>query len=186
MNQSKKAFKALSDTTLRRLRSTPSYFFLMWRWSMWLYALVLILGSHGDYTRTDAYRISIIFLFITLLQTLVVTLYAPVVPILLPRMNTLPFIRKLQSRKRPLPQTEDEDTGNLTPLTHIRNPYWNIVIYSLDVLVCGMSTAFAAALAYRYPGALAAATGYDLFILLGIFHPPSLPPSGRLYIPNVI
>jgi signal transduction histidine kinase len=50
----------------------------------------------------------------------------------------------------------------------------------------GMSTAFAAALAYRYPGALAAAGGYNLFILLGIFHPPSLPPSGRLYTPNVI
>src|SRR5581483_11038166 len=40
--------------------------------------------------------------------------------------------------------------------------------------------------AYRYPGALAAATGYDLFVLLGIFHPPSLPPSGILHPPNVI
>jgi signal transduction histidine kinase len=216
MSQSKKAFKALSDTTLRRLRSTPSYFFLIWRWSMWLYALVLILGSHGNYTRTQAYWISIIFLFITLIQTLVVTLYAPVIYILLPHLNTLPFIKKLQvrkfqSRKQPLSQTEDEDTSSLTPLTHIHSPYWNMVIYSLDVIVCGlatyltgpfglapsfgssspfyrygMSTAFAAALAYRYPGALAAATGYDLFILLGIFHPPSLPPSGRLYIPNVI
>jgi signal transduction histidine kinase len=211
MSQSKKAFKTLSDTTLRRLRSTPSYFFLMWRWSMWLYALVLILGSHGDYTRTDAYRISIIFLFITLIQTLVATLYAPVVPVLLSRLHTLPLIKKLQSRKQLLVQAEDEDSGSLTPLTNIRSPYWNVVIYSLDVLVCGlatyltgpfglapsfgssspfyrygMSTAFAAALAYRYPGALAAATGYDLFVLLGIFHPPSLPPSGRLYTPNVI
>lgn len=211
MSQSKKAFKTLSDTTLRRLRSTPSYFFLMWRWSMWFYALVLILGSRGDYTKTDAYRISIIFLFITLLQTLVATLYAPVVPVLLSRLHTLPLIKKLQSRKQLSLQAEDEDTGSLTPLTHIRNPYWNIVIYSLDVLVCGlatyltgpfglapgfgssspfyrygMSTAFAAALAYRYPGALAAATGYDLFVLLGIFHPPSLPPSGILHPPNVI
>jgi signal transduction histidine kinase len=216
MSQSKKAFKALSDTTLRRLRSTPSYFFLMWRWSMWLYALVLVLGSHGDYTRTEAYRISIIFLFITLLQTLAVTLYAPVVPFLLPRLSSLPLVRNLQarifqSRKQPLPQIEDEDTGSLTPLTHIRNPYWNIVLYSLDVIICGlatyltgpfglapsfgssspfyrygMSTAFAAALAYRYPGALAAAIGYDLFILLGIYHPPSLPLSGIPYQPNVI
>src|SRR5690242_6423348 len=174
MSQSKKAFKTLSDTTLRRLRSTPSYFFLMWRWSMWLYALVLVVGSHEAYTKTIAYRISIIFLFITLIQTLIVTLYAPVVQILIPRMNALPFIRRLQSRKRPLPQTEDEDTGILTPLTPVRNLYWNIAMYGLDVTICGlatyltgpfglapsfgssspfyrygMSTAFAAALAYR-------------------------------------
>lgn len=211
MSQSKKAFKALSDTTLRRLRSTPSYFFLIWRWSMWLYALVLVVGSHGAYTKTAAYQISIIFLFITLLQTLIVTLYAPVVQILIPHIQTLPLIRRLQPRKRPAPQADDEDTGLLTPLTHVRNPYWNIVMYGLDVVICGlatyltgpfglaptfgssspfyrygMSTAFAAALAYRYPGALIAALGYDLFILLGIFCPPSLPPSGSHYTPNVI
>src|SRR2546429_9123580 len=102
MSQSRKAFKTLSDTTLRRLRSTPSYFFLMWRWSMWFYALILVVGSHGAYTKTAAYRISIVFLFITLLQTLIVTLYAPVVQILIPHINTLPFIRRLQQHKRPL------------------------------------------------------------------------------------
>jgi signal transduction histidine kinase len=211
MKPPKRTFKMLSDTTLRRLRSTPSYFFLMWRWSMWLYALVLIVGSRGAYTQTVAYRISVVFLFITLAQTLIVTLYAPVVQILVPRINALPFLRRLQAGKRLSLQAEEEDTGILTPLTHVRNPYWNIAMYGLDVVICGlatyltgpfglapsfgssspfyrygMSTAFAAALAYRYPGAFAAAIGYDLFILLGIFYPPSLPPSGQLYTPNVI
>jgi signal transduction histidine kinase len=211
MKPPKKTFKMLSDTTLRRLRSTPSYFFLMWRWSMWFYALVLVVGSRGAYTQTAAYQISVVFLFITLAQTLIVTLYAPVVQILVPHISALPFTRRLQAHKRPSQQTEEEDTGILTPLTHVRNPYWNIAMYGLDVVICGlatyltgpfglapsfgssspfyrygMSTAFAAALAYRYPGAFAAAIGYDLFILLGIFYPPSLPPSGQIYTPNVI
>jgi signal transduction histidine kinase len=211
MKPPKKTFKMLSDTTLRRLRSTPSYFFLMWRWSMWLYALVLVVGSQGKYTQTAAYRISVVFLFITLAQTLIVTLYAPVVQILVPRISALPLLRQLQVRKRLSLQTEEEDTGILTPLTHVRNPYWNIAMYGLDVVICGlatyltgpfglapsfgssspfyrygMSTAFAAALAYRYPGAFAAAIGYDLFILLGLFLPPSLPPSGQAYRANVI
>jgi signal transduction histidine kinase len=211
MKPPKKTFKMLSDTTLRRLRSTPSYFFLMWRWSMWLYALVLVVGSRGTYTQTAAYRISVVFLLITLAQTLIVTLYAPVVRLLVSHIGTIPFTRRLQTRKRLSPQTEEEDTGILTPLTHVRNPYWNIAMYGLDVIICGlatyltgpfglapsfgssspfyrygMSTAFAAALAYRYPGAVTAAIGYDLFILLGIFYPPSLPPSGHIYTPNVI
>ncbi len=40
MSKAKNSFRAstLSDTTLRRLRNTPSYFFLIWRWSMWAYA----------------------------------------------------------------------------------------------------------------------------------------------------
>src|SRR5690348_14698850 len=122
MKPPKRTFKMLSDTTLRRLRSTPSYFFLMWRWSMWLYALVLIVGSRGAYTQTAAYRISIVFLFITLAQTLIVTLYAPVVQILVPRINALPFLQRLQTGRRLSLQTEEEDTGILTPLTHVRNP----------------------------------------------------------------
>src|SRR5690242_17300308 len=40
MRRSKSAFKAsaIPDATLRRLRVTPSYFFIVWRWCMWLYA----------------------------------------------------------------------------------------------------------------------------------------------------
>lgn len=208
MSQSKKTFKALSDTTLRRLRNTPSYFFLIWRWSMWFYALILIVGSRGIYTQTAAYRISTILLVVTLLQTLIVTLYAPVIQHLLPRLTSLSLLQRLTRQNW---HTGDEDTGVLAPLANTKSTYWNIAIYSLDVIICGlityltgpfglapsfgssspfyrygMSTAFAAAFAYRYRGALAAAIGYDLFVLLGVFFPPSLPPSGIPYVPNVI
>src|SRR5437660_707034 len=46
MSKPLKLFRArtIPDATLRRLRSTPSYFFLIWRWSMWLYALVVIVS----------------------------------------------------------------------------------------------------------------------------------------------
>src|SRR5262249_55956677 len=48
----------------------------------------------------------------------------------------------------------------------------------------GISTAFAAALAYGYRGGLGAALGYDLFIVLGILFRPTY--ADPLYTPNVI
>jgi signal transduction histidine kinase len=44
----------------------------------------------------------------------------------------------------------------------------------------GISTALAAALTYRYRGGLAAAIGYDLFVLLGAFFPPTQVPYDPL------
>jgi signal transduction histidine kinase len=105
-------------------------------------------------------------------------------------------------------QSALEDEAELfTPLLSTRSRYRDIAMYVLDVIICGlvtyysgpfsghpnfgngspfyrygMSTAFAAALAYRYPGGIAAAIGYDLFILLGIFFPA----PGPAYTPNVI
>jgi len=197
MSQPKKAFqaRAIPNTTWRRLRSTPSYFFLIWRWSWWLYALIIIVGnppSDAAVTRTCD-----ILLIVTLIQTLVVTLYAPVFQILLPRLR---IFHLLSRRRRPL--TEDGEADILAPLARTHSPYWDIAIYSLDVIICGlvvylsgpfgvdppfgvsspfyrygMSTAFAAAFAYRYRGGLAAAFGYDLFILLGMYVPaPDAPP----------
>src|SRR6266550_2830925 len=90
--------RAIPDATLRRLRSTPSYFFLIWRWSMWLYALVIIITFKRG-TQVSLYnekhapltfaQMATLLLAITFLQTLVITLYAPVFQIFLPR-----FIRK--------------------------------------------------------------------------------------------
>jgi signal transduction histidine kinase len=209
MSLPRKTFKILPDTTLRRLRSTPSYFFLLWRWSMWLYALLLIIFTHDPiYTNKIAYRTSIVLLFVTLVQTLIVTLYAFYAQKIVPQVWIFPFFQRLQRRKGQPLQREDEDTELLTPLSYTHNSYWNSAIYSFDVIICGLvtylsgpfglapnfgtsspfyrygvSTVFAAALAYRYPGALAAATGYNLFILLGIFLPP---PGTHDYTPNVI
>jgi len=94
----------------------------------------------------------------------------------------------------------DEETTIIAPLGRRLHVHWDVIIYSIDVIICGLttylsgpflqnpnfgdsspfyrygiSTAFAAALAYRYRGALLAALGYDLFIVLGMFFPPSGP-----------
>lgn len=195
MGQPKRAFqaRAIPNTTWRRLRSTPSYFFLVWRWSTWLYALIVIIGAHPDSTVPNSVAITqicIILLIVTFIQTLTVTLYAPVFQILLPHLS---IFRLLSRRQRPL--AEDGEADILAPLAHTHSPYWDIAIYSLDVIICGlvvyfsgpfgdppfgvgspfyrygMSTAFAAALAYRYRGGLAAAIGYDLFALAGMYIP---------------
>ncbi|GHO52359.1 sensor histidine kinase [Ktedonobacter robiniae] len=191
----------LADTAGQRLRATPSYFFLIWRWSMWLYALVLIVGSREPYTKYPAYGISVVLLFVTLLQTLIVTLYSPVARHFFPRLR-LPFASPPRS-------VIDEEEPIPTALARLRNPYSNLILYGIDLLVCGLvtylsgpfalhpyfgtsspfyrygiSTAFAAALAYGYRGGLGAALGYDLFIVLGILFRPTY--ADPLYTPNVI
>jgi signal transduction histidine kinase len=208
MSQSKITLKAIPDTALRRLRNTPSYFFLIWRWSTWLFALVWIVSNYAYYSRAQASMV-ILLLTITLAQTLIVTLYAPVFHILLPhlhrRKKAAPSAaRKPRARKRIHPlqaPAEDDEADILTPLLATRNIYWDLIIYSVDVLICGLvtyysgplgnpyfgvgspfyrygiSTALAAALTYGYRGGLAAAIGYSAFILLGAFHPaPGAPP----------
>ncbi len=190
MHQQKRTFQGIPNTTLRRLRNTPSYFFLIWRWSMWVYALIVTLGYPPVSTNPTFFRTALILLIITFLQTLIVTLYAPVFQILLPGMGIL---RRFRRRSRP--PVEDDEIDIFTPLAQTRNRYWDIFIHGLDVLICGlalyyagpmgdppfgagspfyrygMSTAFAAALAYRYVGGLAAALGYDLFAVLGMVFP---------------
>src|SRR5690349_3603722 len=86
MRRSKAAFKAsaIPDATLRRLRVTPSYFFIVWRWCMWLYALVQILYYPGPVMTSPLFRMGLILLAVTLIQTLAVT-FVPVFQLLLPR-----------------------------------------------------------------------------------------------------
>jgi len=221
MSKPLKLFRArtIPDATLRRLRSTPSYFFLIWRWSMWLYALVVIvsfkMGTQGPfYNEKHApltfAQMATLLLAITFIQTLVITLYAPVFQIFLPR-----FIRQRtlsagqqQRRRRRHALAEHEETDVVPALLYTRHTYWDIAIYGLDMVICGLvtyysgpfsappfgvgspfyrygiSTAFAAALAYRYQGGLATALGYDLFIIFGMLVPA---PGGPLhYQPNMI
>src|SRR5207244_8790966 len=81
MSQSKKTFKAIPGTTLRRLRNTPSYFFLIWRWTMWLFAFIWIVANRYTPSQTE---LAIFLLTLTFIQSLVVTLYAPVFQIFFP------------------------------------------------------------------------------------------------------
>src|SRR6185312_2304731 len=135
MNQTKKTFhaRAIPNTTWRRLRSTPSYFFLTWRWCMWLYALIVIVGYHPTFPNPTITNTNDLLLVITLIQTLIVTLYAPVFQILLPQLKVF---RLLQRTRRLL--VENDEVDILRPLARTRNPYWDVTIYSLDVLVCGL------------------------------------------------
>jgi signal transduction histidine kinase len=203
----RKNLKALPDTTLRRLRNTPSYFFLVWRWSTWLYALIVILTAEQKYRASPVYNTCLYLLLIALLQTLVVTLYAPVLQIVMPRIGTPKLLRTLRQKAERAP-AEGEEPEIVPPLVRTRNPYWDIAIYGMDVVICGLimyysgpfggqpnfgvgspfyrygiSTAFAAACAYRYRGGLAAAIGYDLFVVLGVLLPA---PGGPPYHANSI
>ena len=209
---------AIPQTTLRRLRNTPTYFFLIWRWTWWLYALAWIVIDHR-------YPFLFLLLGITLVQTLIVTLYAPVFKLLLPGVSTKNANgakrRKPSSGKtvwRPRlrlktlpPITVDEELDALPPIARSSNRYKNIAIFGLDVVICGLvmyfssvlktppfgngspfyrygfSTVFVAAFAFRYRGGLAAAIGYDLFVLLGLFiHPPLAQPYPQFNIQDLL
>ncbi len=204
--KSKPRIRDIPKTTLRRLRNTPTYFFLIWRWAWWFYALAWITLS-----LKQPAPLLLFLLGITFIQSLVVTLYAPVFKIFLPG---LPWKKKgtagqdkeqrarrerrtLWKRSRPRPLAADEEPEILLPLARSNNLYRDFAIYGLDVIICGLvmyfsayissppygngspfyrygfSTILVAAFAYGYRGGLAAAVGYDLFVLLGVFFPPS-------------
>jgi signal transduction histidine kinase len=216
MSQKTKTLRRIPQTTLRRLRITPTYFFLIWRWSTWLYALIWIV-----LIQPQPMTVAVLLLIITFLQTAIVTLYAPVFKIFLPNLSLpgrlrLPGQSKQQpgkrkqgriwSRRRPRPLAADEEADILPPLIRTRKPNRDIIIYGLDVVICGLvtyysghwgyppfgasspfyryglSSIFAAAFTYRYRGGLTAAFGYELFMLLGAFFPP---PGTPHYVPVV-
>jgi signal transduction histidine kinase len=204
MRRSKAVFKAsaIPDATLRRLRVTPSYFFIVWRWCMWLYALVDILYIRSVMT-SSVFRMGLVLLAVTLIQTLAVT-FVPVFQLLLPsRMPSLFRRFRLKMLQEPL---EDEEMDFLKPLAQTRS-LWGIAIYALDLLICGLvtyfggplgfppfgngspfyryglSTVFAAAMVYRYQGGLVTALIYDLFIVAGILFPA---PGAYIYSSTII
>ncbi len=137
---------ALPQTTLRRLRNTPTYFFLIWRWTWWIFALAwIVLNPYHPF-------FLFVLLGITLIQALIVTLYAPVFKLLLPGVSTKNAsgakIRKPPKEKtgqrsrwrlKTLPPlTVDENLETLPPIARSSNRYKNIAIYGLDVVICGL------------------------------------------------
>jgi len=151
---SENLLRIFPQTTLRRLRNTPGYFFLIWRWGTWLYALIWIVALHPADTTLET-----VLLLITFLQSLAATLYAPLFALLLPRLpgrNMLRWPGRSQGRQRrimrgkrrtqPLAgdeeENEDEETETTAPLSVTRNPYWNIAFYTLDVVICGLVVYF--------------------------------------------
>ncbi len=208
MGTKTKTLRRIPHTTLRRLRYTPTYFFLIWRWTWWFYAFAWIMLSP-----TGTTPLLLILLGITFIQSLVATLYTPVFKIFFPILpgnfkqskpeqgNKRPAKQErriLWARNRPQPIAVDEDAEILPPIASSNNPYKDVAIYGLDVIICGLamyfsaiygpppfgtgspfyrygfSTILVAGFTYRYRGGLAAAIGYDLFVLLGLFFPPPM------------
>ena len=200
MSRRKRTFRAsaVPQTTLRRLRIIPSYFFLIWRWSMWIYALIVIIWSRPRYISAPGgisfQNMATLLLVITFAETLIVTFYAPVIQILLPHLGQIR--RSLAGQKLHKRQISGE-AEIMLPFAQTRNHFWDAAIYGMDIIICGlimyysapfldppfglgspfyrygMSTIFAAAFAYRYRGGLLAALGYDFFAILGlVVHAP--------------
>jgi signal transduction histidine kinase len=147
MSKTVQLFKTIPQTTMRRLRNTPSYFFLIWRWVAWLFALIWIASEHFQ---PDP-QLATLLLTITFLQTLGVTLYAPIFQIFLPRLPGLKQVhaplqrtrqpgnrRKPIIRQKPRPLAADEEADILTPIARTRNLFGDIVIYGGDVVICGL------------------------------------------------
>src|SRR5215469_4172980 len=109
MSQKNKTLRRIPQTTLRRLRYTPTYFFLIWRWTWWLFAFIWIMFSPMGTT-----PVLLLILGITFVQSLVVTLYTPVFKIFFPKLPGN-FKRSQQerhilwARNRPRPISVDED-----------------------------------------------------------------------------
>jgi signal transduction histidine kinase len=205
MRRSKTFFnaRALPDATLRRLRVAPSYFFVVYRWGTWLYALIFIFSTPPENRNTQIFHTCTVLLIITFIQTLIATLI-PIVQLSWPRRVMRLFARFGRSERL---LADDDDADTLTPFLRISNPFWNFAIYSADVIICGLAIYFSAplggppfgngspfyrygfstilvvAMTYRYWGGMLAALGYESFILLGILVPaPGSPP----YTLNVI
>ncbi|GAC1433718.1 MAG: hypothetical protein PVS3B3_36950 [Ktedonobacteraceae bacterium] len=207
MIQQRKRLRALSGTTGRRIRNTPNYLFLLWRWSAWFYAAIIIIGFRPKIYTSTMVLVGFILLGITFVQTLLGTLYAPVFQVFFPHLPRLGGLRPNDQTLRR--RAQDDDVEILTPLASTPNRYFTIAIYALDVIVCGLvvyfsgpnggepyfgvsspfhryslSAALASGFAYGYPGAIAASVGIDLFNAFAIFvHAPGTP---AYYSPNVL
>ena len=147
MSKTAQLFKTIPQTTMRRLRSTPSYFFLIWRWVAWLFAFIWIASEQFQPNP----QLAAILLTITFIHTLGVTLYAPIFQIFLPG---LPGVKQVRSpvqrtqdtrkgrtagqRNKPRPLAADEEPDLLTPIARTRNLFWDVVIYGGDVVICGL------------------------------------------------
>jgi signal transduction histidine kinase len=154
MSQENNLFKALPQATLRQWRSTPTYFFLIWRWGNWVFALVWLLSIPVQYAEPHVLDVLHLCLFCSFFYTLAVTLYNPVASILISRFSRQrnqkhPSSQKLLRQRFARPYRSNpqfpgrkEETTIFRPLMDLGNKYLNISIYCLDVVICGLLTYF--------------------------------------------
>lgn len=206
MSKKSNFLKTIPRSTLRQWRSTPTYFFLIWRWGTWFFALVWYLTLYSPVP--NVLPMIRVCLALAVVQSLIVTLYAPVSRILLTQWRGKSTRRSehhlvAHRQKRQLPGN-DENARLLSPLVNTHNAYWNASIYVIDVLICGLLTYFGAVnsnpsfgdgspfyryglsavlvcgFTYSYGGGLLAALFYSVFAILGAF----IPPPGQILPPD--
>ncbi|HXR65835.1 MAG TPA: GAF domain-containing sensor histidine kinase [Ktedonobacteraceae bacterium] len=200
MSQKNRFLKTTLQPTLRQWRHSPTYFFLIWRWGNWVFALIWYL-TLPSYAYSNVPPILRVCLLLALLQSLVVTLYSPLSRLLLAQRRGRSTRRKEKHLVQGTLQVLDEDDETariLNPLTNSRNAYWSASIYVFDILICGLLTYFSAVnenpsfgvgspfyryglsavmvagFNYSYSGGLLAALIYSAFAILGVF---VLPPG---------
>ena len=154
MSQKNNTLRGIPHTTLRRLRYTPTYFFLIWRWTFWFYAFIWIMV-----VPTKPKNLLLVLLAITFIQSLLATLYTPVFKIYFPNLplNSKKINRKqdgwqkiravphfLWKRNNQQPLAADEDAEIIPPIGRSNNPYRDIAIYGTDVIICGLVMYFSA------------------------------------------
>lgn len=204
MSREHSLLKGISQSTLRQWRSTPTYFFLIWRWGTWVLALVWFLSEPANFRPYIIPQVPIC-IALACVYSLLVTLYTPVSRVLLTRLtyrrkkaatnasaSSSRSKRRLRRRKPQLPGQQQE-ARIFRMLLDTSNPYLNIAVYCLDVIICGLFTYYsainsappfgdssplyryglsailAAGFTYSYGGGLLAALGYDLFVIYGAF-----------------
>jgi signal transduction histidine kinase len=207
MSKKRNFLKGLPQSTLRQWRSSPTYIFLIWRWGCWLFALAWLLTWPKDalflITPTSQICLAVAFVY-----TLIVTLYAPVSHMLLSQItrrsrkltaapSQSPARRWRNIRRDPARFADTQEEARIIrPLLDTRNRYANIIIYCLDVLICGLLTYYGGAngtpsfgdgspfyryglsailvsgFTYSYTGGLLATLAYSCFAILGAFFPP--------------
>jgi len=186
MSQRNHFLKATVQPTLRQWRQSPTYFFLIWRWGNWIFALIwyLTLPQPAWPNVPPILRVCLTIAFV---QSLIVTLYPPISRL---------FSTHRNKKQRSLQVLDDETGRILNPLTNTRNAYWSASIYIADVLICGLlvyfgainenptfgigspfyryglSAVMVAGFNYSYGGGLLAALAYSGFSVLGAFISP--------------
>ena len=156
MGRKKNFLKGISQSTLRQWRSTPTYFFLIWRWGTWVLALVWFLNE-PETLRPYLIPAVPLCLALAFVYSLLVTLYTPVLRVLLTRIShrrgkavanpAMSLGRGKRRSRRDLPQLpggHQEEPRIFRPLLDTRNRYLNIAVYCLDVIICGLFTYFSA------------------------------------------
>jgi signal transduction histidine kinase len=199
MSKTNSFLRGIPQSTLRQWRSTPTYIFLIWRWGTWVFALIWYITDPPP-VEPGVLLTPNVCLAIALVQSLLVTLYAPVSRLFLTQWRG----KSIGHKKRRALASSEERTGIFNPLIDTRNPYVNVGVYVLDVLVCGLLTYFSAVnnnpnfgdgspfyryglsavlvsgFTYSYTGGLLATLGYTVFSVLGAF----VPPPGQAFPPD--